>query len=121
MVVIDEGRGIYFIGVQIERPNQHPSTAAANIPYDEIDRLAAGSRRLMHAGSRGLSRMKNFEASISTSDQQVRLTVFNMPNSTIMCSMHVSGVSVFFDVTRLSAIADSLVKSKQEIDRIKLF
>ena len=66
--------------------------------------------------------MTNFEASISTSDQKVRLVAFNMPNNTIMSQIDVSGVPLFFsDVTRLSAIADCLVKSKQEIDRIKLF
>jgi hypothetical protein len=122
VVVIDERRGVYFINVQIERPNQHPSTAAASIPYDEIDRLAAGAGRLMRAGIRGLSRMKNFEASISTSDQKVRLVVFNALNGRVMCLIEVSGVSIYFgDITKLSDVASGLVKAKEEIDRIKLY
>jgi len=65
--------------------------------------------------------MKNFEASIASADGKVRLVVFNAANGNIMSLIEVSGVSLFFSsLTKLSEIADHLLKAKQEIERIKI-
>lgn len=68
VVLIDDQRAAYFVNIDIERPNQHPEHTAATLPYDEIDRLVAAAHVLIKGGRRGLTRMANFEASVSSSD-----------------------------------------------------
>jgi hypothetical protein len=121
IALIDEQRAIYFINVNVERPNQHPENSAASISYEEIDRIISGAHVLMRGGSRGLTRMRNFEASVSSSDGKVKLVVFSVSSGSVMASIETSGVSLFFkEITKLSAIADCLAKAKLELDRIRI-
>jgi hypothetical protein len=70
IALMDEQRAAYHVKIEIERPNQHPEIGLAAIPYEEIDRIIAAAHVLARAGSRGVTRMKNFEASVSTADEQ---------------------------------------------------
>jgi hypothetical protein len=121
LVVIDDNHAIYFVDVEIENPNQHPQTSTAAIPYDEIDRVIAGAHVLSRAGSRGVSRMKKFEASIATADGAVRLVVFNHSNGRIMSAIHAQNGTLFFqDTQKLIEVADQFLQAKQTIDRIRV-
>jgi hypothetical protein len=121
LVVIDDNRAMYFVDIEIETPNQHPETSVAAIPYDEIDRIIAGAHVLARAGSRGVSRMSNFEASITTADGAVRMVVFNHANGRIMSAIYAQNSALFFqDTQKLTEVADQFLKAKQTIDRIRI-
>lgn len=122
LVSLDSRNASYDVLISVERANQHPLSGVASIPYDDIDRFVVGARTLTQGGIRGLSRMKNFEASIASTDGSLRFVVFNSANGSIMSLIEASGCALYFsDIAKLNAASECLIKAKQEIDQLKIY